>query len=342
MFTVEAAIPDRSPGTIASTAAVTATAPARARSPTTARAADSSPQVDARGEQRVDHEHPAAGQQAAEHHRPAGPRAAVHIRRPARRRPSRPPSRRTGARSSSRRIRHDLEVQRGEEEHGEQPKLVAKATAVALEKAGILKNSSRSDRVAVLALDRGRRGRQRGPRARTGLDPPGPEAGVLALDHGERERRDRHAAVTRPGTSSGAPADRSSPAASRAAAGNASAPKTRLNQKMPRQPASATRTPPSTGPSCERDPGDRGPHPERAGAPGDPDRLPDQGERSRFAGRRADAHHDPADDQRPRVLAQRPTSDPAKKSTTRQQDLLAAEQVAERAADSIRPANASM
>ena len=71
------------------------------------------------------------------------------------------------------------------------PKLVAKATAVAPVKARRRKNSSRSNGIGRPPLDddehhRGERGDREQQR-----NPPRAEAGVLALDHRERERRHR-------------------------------------------------------------------------------------------------------------------------------------------------------
>ena len=79
----------------------------------------------------------------------------------------------------------------------------------------------------------------------------------------------------------------------RAAAASSAALNATLNQKIARQPSSATSTPPSTGPERERDPRNRRPHAERA-RPLASVRvdLADQRERARLAGGGADAHHD--------------------------------------------------
>ena len=66
--------------------------------------------------------------------------------------------------------------------------------------------------------------------------------------------------------------------------------------------------------------------------------LADQRQRSRLAGGRADAHHDPAGDQRARVVRERADERAgAEERDAAEHHLLAAEQVAERAADQHQP-----
>src|SRR6516225_4500911 len=123
--------------------------------------------------------------------------------------------------------------------------------------------------------------------------------------------------VTRPGTSSLRPCGSELSGRVHAAAASASSPKPTLNQKIPRQPARATRTPPSTGPAAVL----------RVD-------LPYQRQRPRLARGCTDAHHDPAGDERARGVGKGADERArAEEHDASEHDLLAAEEVAERPPD---------
>ena len=83
-------------------------------------------------------------------------------------------------------------------------------------------------------------------------------------------------------------------------------PKTRLNQKMPRQFQTPVSTPPTTGPAASANPDVAGPHADRPAArPGVRVQVAQHGQRARLAGRRAQAHHRAARDERCDVRGER-------------------------------------
>ena len=147
---------------------------------------------DVRLEQRVDAEHPAAREEAAE--RPSAPAA---LAPPSRRPPARPATTIATAIGDelerdlpAREARDDLEVERGEEEDGEQAEAGRERDRRSRSlNAGCRRNSSRSTGSAAAPLDQDERRRTRPPRSRTGASiHQVRKPGALALDHREGER----------------------------------------------------------------------------------------------------------------------------------------------------------
>ena len=187
------------------------------------------------------------------------------------------------------------------------PKLVAKATAFALRRPGCGSTRAAAPGRGCGARS-GRRARRRPPRARTAATihqvvkpafSPSITAKVSARDRdhaGDEPRHVERAALR----------GRSSPGASTPPPRAPASPNPRLNQKIPRQPHAATSRPPSTGPAASEIPETdvQTPSARRAPALVRVD-LADQRQRPRLARRRADAHHDPARDQRVGAVRER-------------------------------------
>ena len=283
----------------------------------------------------IDEEEPESRESAAEHHRharadPGGPAAGDRTGDDHRDRERREDERDLVAGE----VRDQTQVERGEEEDREHREVRRKGDDVRRREGRIAQELQLEDRVAHALLDQDEDDDQHGCGSEEDVDPPGSVAPVLAFDHAEGRRHDRCRAR-------GKPRHIEFPSRRVAALGE------RRGRHRERDGAEAEAepedpTPAGTGdedaadhrPEREREPRHRRPYAESDGsllALGID--VADERERPRLGGRRAETHHDPADDEGAGAMRDRGHDRAgAKDRDAREHHLLSAEQVAERAA----------